>query len=127
MIFYKDLAMLHSSTSKEILFLAYMIARMDKDNVVQMTPYVRESIMDEIGSEAGDKLAVARQYIKSLSDKGLIANIGKGAYMVRPKLTGFSNLLDPINKKQDRFIKIKYSKKGARTIEVGVGSGDKED
>jgi hypothetical protein len=119
MTFYEDLALLHSIANKQTLFLAAMIGRMDADNVVQMTPYIREQIMNEIGTSAKNKLAVAKQYINSLIKAGLITNIGRGAYMVVPKLFGFSNFVNSINEKQGRFIKIRYEN-DKRTIEVGV-------
>jgi hypothetical protein len=119
MTFYEDIALLHSVANKQTLFLSSMVARMDGDNVVQMTPYVRKAIMDEIGTKSKDKLTLARQYIKTLSSAGLIADIGDGAYMINPKLYGFSNIASSADKKQDKFIKIKY-KKNKRTIEVGL-------
>lgn len=119
MIFYEDLAKLHAITNKQTLFFAGMLSRMDNDNVVQMTPYIRESIMDEIGTLSKDKLAVARQYLRTLVLSELIVDIGKGAYMVRPKFSGFSNMTSSINKKQERFIRLRYGKEG-RVIEVGI-------
>ncbi len=123
MLFYEDLALLHSIANKQTLFFAGMISRMDGDNIVQMTPYVREAIIVEIGAKSKDKLALARQYIKTLSDAGLVVDIGKGAYMVIPKLAGFSSIASSSNSKQEKFIKIKYSK-NKKEISVGIASDD---
>ena len=119
MIFYEDLALLQQTVNKQTLFLAHMVSRMDSDNIVQMTPYVREAIIIDIGCETKNKLALARQYLKILCDDGLVSDLGKGAYMVVPKLFGFSNIANAVDKKQDKYIKIKYSNKG-RSIEVGL-------
>lgn len=119
MFFYEDLALLHQVANKQTLFLAAMVSRMDQDNVVQMTAYTREAIIDEIGAVSKNKLALARQYLKILSDSGVVQDLGKGAYMIIPRLFGFSNLASSANKKQDRFINIKY-KNNAREIEVGL-------
>lgn len=118
MLFYKDLALLHSIANKQTLFFAEMIARMDGENIVQMTAYNREAIIESIGSKTNDKLALARQYIKTLSDAKLIKDLGKGAYMICPKIAGFVNSVDVINKKQKIFMKIAYPKDGERTIEM---------
>jgi len=118
MTFYKDLALLQSVYNKQTLFLSEMISRMDGENIVQMTSYTRKAIIDAIGAKSNDKLALARQYIKTLSKAGVISDIGDGAYMVIPRVFGFSSLTSLSNKKQERYIKIKYSPKG-RQISVG--------
>ena len=118
MVFYQDIALLHSIANKQTLFFAEMIARMDGDNIVQMTPYIRELIVDNIGSKTNDKLALARQYIKTLSDASLIKDIGKGAYMIAPKIAGFSSNDQFINSKQDKYLKITYSK-NKRSLSMG--------
>jgi predicted GIY-YIG superfamily endonuclease len=118
-LFSNDLKFIKPIANKQTLFFLGMLSRMDNDNVVQMTPYIRESIMDEIGTLSKDKLAVARQYLRTLVLSELIVDIGKGAYMVRPKFSGFSNTTSSINKKQERFIRLRYGKEG-RVIEVGI-------
>jgi len=118
MTFYDDLALLHSIYNKQTLFFSGMLKRMDDKQVVQMTSYTRREIISEIGSKATDPLSTARQYLKTLSDGGLVANIGGGAYMVNPKVHGFNNMQASIDKKMQRFIEIKYAK-GKRTISAG--------
>ena len=123
MIFYQDIALLHSVANKQTLFFAEMMARMDGDNIVQMTPYIRELIVDNIGSKTNNKLALARQYIKTLSDAGLIIDIGKGAYMVAPKIAGFSCNDQFIKSKQAKFLKITYLK-DKRSMSMGFEDDD---
>jgi len=61
MTFYKDIALLHSICNKQTLFFAEMVSRMDSDQMVQMTPYIRKQIIEVIGVNATDNLAAARQ------------------------------------------------------------------
>jgi hypothetical protein len=120
MTFYRDIALLHSICNKQTLFFAEMASRMDGDQVVQMTQYVREEIADSIGISEANKLTTVRQYLYLLKGHGLIADIGKGAYMINPKLHGHNNFADSINKKHQRFIKIQYNANGSREkIECG--------
>jgi predicted GIY-YIG superfamily endonuclease len=125
MLFHDELHLLSSVVNKQTMFLYNMVSRMDENNIVPMTSYVRELIMDEIGTKSKDKLTLARQYTKILIDAGLITEVGRSTYMVNPKLFGFSNVASSVNKKQDKFIKIKY-RKNKRTIEVGLLNDDNE-
>lgn len=119
MTFYSDIALLHSVQNKQSLFLAGMISRMNGDNIVQMSRYTKKEILREIGSKSSNDLNLARQYISILTAAGIIKALGDDAYMIIPKLFGFSNVAGSINEKQDKFIKIKY-KNNNRTIEVGL-------
>ena len=119
MLFCEDIALLHSICNKQTLFFAEMLNRMDCDQVVQMTAYTRKQIVDLVGSTSGNKLNVARQYLKQLSDAGLVADLGDGAYMINPKVAGFTNIAKIVDNKVDLFIKLKYSAKGGRELSVG--------
>lgn len=123
MTFYKDIALLHSICNKQTLFFAEMVSRMDSDQMVQMTPYIRKQIIDVIGVKSTDKLAAARQYLSKLADSNLIANNNDGAYMVNPKIHGHNNFLNAIEKKTEIFLKIKYSKSGKR-VSISAELGD---
>ncbi len=118
MIFYEDLSLLHSIANKQTLFFAGMISRMDTDNVVQMTRYVRNQIITEIGSKTTNKLNLAKSYLHQIVDSGLAKDMGDGAYMVLPKIAGFTNFGGPINSKMDKWIRIEYKGK-ERKITVG--------
>lgn len=119
MLFCEDIALLHAICNKQTLFFAEMLNRMDGDQVVQMTAYTRKQIITSIGSNSENKLNVARQYLKQLSDAGLVADLGDGAYMVNPKIAGFTNIAKIVDSKTDLFIKLKYSVKGGRELSVG--------
>ena len=120
MLFCEDIALLHSICNKQTLFFAEMLNRMDGDQVVQMTSYVRKQIVTVIGSKSDNKLNVARQYLKQLSDAGLVADLGDGAYMVNPKIAGFTNIAKIVNDKADIFLQIKYSADDSREISVSA-------
>lgn len=122
MLFCEDIALLHSICNKQTLFFAEMLNRMDGDQVVQMTAYTRKQIVSSIGSKSSNPLNVARQYLKQLSDCGLVADLSDGAYMVNPRIAGFTNIAKVIDAKSDLFIKLKYSVDGVR--EISVGSND---
>lgn len=119
MLFCEDIALLHSICNKQTLFFAEMLNRMDGDQVVQMTSYVRKQIVTAIGSISENRLNVARQYLKQLSDAGLVADLGDGAYMVNPKIAGFTNIAKIVNDKSDVFLQIKYTASNKREISVG--------
>lgn len=97
-----------------------MLNRMDGDQVVQMTSYTRKQIVNAIGSKSENKLNVARQYLKQLSDAGLVADLGDGAYMVNPKIAGFTNIAKIVDNKSEIFLNIKYSSNKKREISVVV-------
>lgn len=118
MLFCEDIALLHSICNKQTLFFAEMLNRMDGDQVVQMTPYVRKQITAAIGSTSDNKLNVARQYLKQLVDAGLVADLGDGAYMINPKVAGFTNIAKIVNDKSDVFLQVKYSHDMKREISV---------
>lgn len=118
MLFCEDIALLHSICNKQTLFFAEMLNRMDGDQVVQMTSYTRKQIISVIGSKSNDSLNVARQYLKQLSDSGLVVSLGDGAYMINPKVAGFTNIAKVVKNKSDIFIKIKYSPNTARQISI---------
>ncbi len=120
MTFYNDLALLHSICNKQTLFFAAMASRMDADQVVQMTPYIREQIIDEIRVTSKNKLGAAKQYLHRLKKVGLVADIGKGAYMINPRIHGRNNMQNSIDKKTDIFMRVVYSPDGTRKkIECG--------
>ena len=118
MLFCRDLALLSSICNKQTMFFAGMIHRMDSDHVVQMTPYVRKKLISEVGSKTGNPSNLARQYLKGLSDAGLVASLGDGAYMVNPKIAGFTNIASIVDAKSEVFLKIKYSPDGSRELSV---------
>ncbi len=120
MLFCEDIALLHSICNKQTLFFAEMLNRMDGDQVVQMTSYVRKQIVTVIGSKSDNQLNVARQYLKQLSDAGLVADLGDGAYMVNPKIAGFTNIAKIVNDKADVFLQIKYTANAEREISVSA-------
>jgi len=120
MLFCEDIALLHSICNKQTLFFAEMLNRMDGDQVVQMTAYTRKQIVEAIGSNSGNKLNIARQYLKQLSDAGLVADLSDGAYMVNPRIAGFTNIAKVVDSKASLFIKLKYSAKGGRELSVGA-------
>lgn len=120
MLFCQDIALLHSICNKQTLFFAEMLNRMDGDQVVQMTSYIRKQIVDAIVSKSENKLNVARQYLKQLSDAGLVADLGDGAYMVNPKIAGFTNIAKIVDNKSEIFLNIKYSSNKKREISVVV-------
>jgi len=120
MTFYKDIALLHSICNKQTLFFAAMVSRMDSDQIVQMTQYAREQIIDEIRVTSKNKLGAAKQYIHKLKKAGLIADLGKGAYMINPRIHGRNNMQNSIDKKTDTFMRVVYSADGKRKkIECG--------
>lgn len=119
MIFYEDLALLHQTANKQTMFFMQMLSKMDKDQIVQMTGYVRKNIISHVSPGNENKLELARQYLKRLSKDGLIRNVGDGAYMINPKISGYSNVDKFQNEKSEIFIKLKY-KHGKRKIEVNV-------
>ena len=114
MTFYKDIALLHSICNKQTLFFAAMASRMDDKQVVQMTPYIRKEIMDEIRTKSKDKLGAAKQYLFRLKESGLVADIGGGAYMINPRIHGRNNMQSSIDSKTETFMRIKYSANGER-------------
>lgn len=119
MVFYEDLALLNSTCNKQTLFFAEMISRMDDKQMVQMTGYARKEIIAAIGCSTPDALNLAKQYLRKLQSDGLIVGKGDGCYMVNPKIAGFTNAVNSINEKTELFIKLKYSGKNGREIEVG--------
>lgn len=120
MLFCEDIALLHSICNKQTLFFAEMLSRMDGDQIVQMTPYTRKQIVTIIGSKSEDKLNVARQYLKQLSDAGLVADLGDGAYMVNPKIAGFTNIANIVNDKSAIFLQVKYTSDARREISIST-------
>lgn len=118
MLFCEDIALLHSICNKQTLFFAEMLSRMDGDQVVQMTPYTRKQIVTMIGSQSGNKLNIARQYLKQLADAGLVVDLGDGAYMINPKVAGFTNIASIVNEKADIFLQVKYTAECKREISV---------
>ena len=123
MTFYKDISLLHSIHNQQSLFFAEMIARMDSNNIVSLTPNVRKKIIAAIGSKTEDPLATARQLLSKLVKVELIASQGGGDYMVNPKIHGHSNLRQKINDKSEVFLKIKYTDEG-RLLAVGEDSDE---
>ena len=117
MVFSRDLKSIAPLVNKQTLFLFEMISRMNQNNVVRMTPGAKKQIMQNIGSKSENSLATSNQYLKQLGKCGLISSIGDGDYMVRPLFAGFSNFKSALDKKQERFIKIKYAGE-SRSIEV---------
>lgn len=120
MLFCEDIALLHSICNKQTLFFAEMLSRMDGDQIVQMTPYTRKQIVTIIGSKSEDKLNVARQYLKQLSDAMLVADLGDGAYMVNPKIAGFTNIANIVNDKSAIFLQVKYTSDARREISIST-------
>jgi len=120
MLFCQDIALLHSICNKQTLFFAEMLNRMDGDQVVQMTSYVRKQIVTAIGSKSENRLNVARQYLKQLSDAGLVADLSDGAYMINPKIAGFTNIARVVDSKSDIFLSIKYSTSKERQLAVST-------
>lgn len=119
MTFYRDIALLHTIANKQTLFFSHMVSRMDKDQIVQMTPYVRKQIMDLIGATQKNRLAGASQYIDKLIKAELIASVGDGAYMINPRIHGYTNWKEGIANKYRQFteLRLRYSEDG-REIEI---------
>jgi len=120
MTFYRDIALLHAIANKQTLFFSHMVSRMDKDQIIQMTPYVRKQIMDLIGATQKNKLAGASQYIDKLIKSELIASVGDGAYMINPRIHGYTNWKESIATKHRQFteLRLRYSEENGREIEI---------
>jgi len=119
MTFYKDISALHGIHNQQTLFFSELLARMDGDQLVHLTPHVRLEIMKRIGSVSKEPLHQARQALNKLKNKNLITSCGGGTWMINPRLHGHSNLKEAIEKKEAIFLKIKYGKKEEREIYVG--------
>ena len=68
----------------------------------------------------GVNFNVARQYLKQLSDAGLVADLGDGAYMVNPKIAGFTNIANIVNDKSAIFLQVKYTSDARREISIST-------
>ena len=120
MTFYRDIALLHTIANKQTMFFAHMVSRMDDDQIVQMTPYVRKQIMDLIEATQKNRLAGATQYINKLVKAGLIVSVGGGAYMINPMIHGHTNWKESITQKSKKFaaLRLLYDANGDRRIEI---------
>ena len=119
MIFYEDLALLHTTANKRTMFFAELISRMDADNVVNVNANIKREICKSINSKTNNPVDIASTYIKQLCRNGMLRSLGGGGYLVNPKIAGFSNYADTINKKMERWINVRYTKDGSREITVG--------
>ena len=120
-VFFDGLALLHTVANQETLFLAYLLAEMDEENIVHMTAYQKKEIMREIGSKTKSPLTMANQHLFSLCKKGLLTTIGGGSYMVNPKFA--STLHDhkyKIDSKSVLYARMVCKKNSEMKIEVGV-------
>jgi predicted GIY-YIG superfamily endonuclease len=86
MLFCDGLHLLSSIANKQTMFLYHMAARMNENNIVYMTPLMKEEIINKIGSDSCDKQTLARQYLKALLRSGVIENTGTGSYKISAKL-----------------------------------------
>jgi hypothetical protein len=81
----KDIALLHSKPTKQLLFFAYMTEFMGPDNIAHMTPNIKKLIIERIGTQ-DNRLHAANHNLSRLVARGLIEKLGGGAYKVIPDI-----------------------------------------
>ena len=52
-----------------------------------------------------------------------MADLGDGAYMVNPKVAGFTNITKIIDDKSDVFLQVKYTNNAKREISIVTTKG----
>ena len=120
MTFYKDIALLHSIMNKQSLFFAELVSRMDEQQRVHLSTFVRHEVMAAIKSTTSDDLATCRQMLNKLVKCELITSMGGSTYMINPRIHGHSNVSGSIKEKEEVYIKLRYNLKDKeRTISVG--------
>ena len=107
MSFYKNVALLNQVYNVETKFLVQLMAKSNRDMVIHLTPCLKEEIMSTIGSDASNRAKAANKHLNSLKRKGIIASYGRGAYMINPKIHGYSNAHESIMSKNAKFIELK--------------------
>ena len=119
MTFYKDISLLHSLHNQQTLFYSELLARMENNQLVHLTPNVRKQIVKNIGSTTSDPLRFVRQMLDKLKKKGLISPCGGSTWVINPRLHGHSNLKSVIEKKEKIFLKITYGDHDEREMYAG--------
>lgn len=129
MSFYKNVAILNQVYNVETKFLVQLMANANRDLVIHLTPCLKEQIMSAIGSNSENKAKAANKHLNALKRKGIIASYGRGAYMINPKIHGYSNAHESIMGKNAKFIelKMKHSSCGNVFNEVIVTKNDNVD
>jgi Neuraminidase (sialidase) len=98
MVYYEHLAKLGSIANKQTLFLGHLLFYAEYDsalrqNVVELTPYRKRSIMTAIGSTSKNLLSVADHYLLKICKSGLIKGVGNGMYLIDPKSFGLTKYI----------------------------------
>ena len=95
MCYYEHLAKLAQVANKQTLFLSHVLYRMEwngeaKQFISYLTTAQKREIINAIAPDCKNPLNSAKQYIRVLTDAGLMKSIGGGAYLIDPASYGGS-------------------------------------
>lgn len=121
-VFYNNLALLHQVANKQTMFLAYLLAEMDDDNIIHMTKYRKEKIANAIGLTAVAPDLMIRQLLHKLCKTDLLISLGGGAYKVNPKFSSrYKDQQYVIDKREQEFVELRMKQgKGKDSVVMEI-------
>jgi hypothetical protein len=93
--------------NKRTSFLHKIAIMMDKDNVVRITPQIRDNIVDDIGCKSNNKSGSSSAYISNLIRLDLMVRIERSVFMINPLVFGRNKSKAVIKSKHNKYLEYK--------------------